>query len=99
MREIQKQKKKYPLHRACRLFLLYDVHSLLPSILLPPFLSHCGNVLQVCCILTCKSKRIIDFLTSLEDKQRIRRHAWCDGALRFPVRLFPILAFVARRHE
>lgn len=94
MRELQKQIKKYPLHRPC---ILYTFP--LPSILFLPFLSYCGNVLQVCCILTCKSRRIIDFLTSLEDNQRIERHGRCDGVLRFPVCLFRVIAFVARRHE
>lgn len=72
LRGIQKQtNKKNPLHRPCRLFLLYYVRSIFPSILFLPFLSFCGNALQVCCILTCKNRRIIDFLTSLEENQRI----------------------------
>lgn len=77
------KKKKYPLHRPCRLSLLYYVCSLFPSILFLPFLSYCGNVLQVCCILTCKSRRIIDFLTSLENKPKdiTPSQVWWDAAL------------------
>lgn len=70
-----------------------------PLFFFSPFFFYCGNVLQVCCILTCKSRRIIDFLTSLEDNQRIKSQARCDGLLRFPVCLFRVIACVARRHE
>lgn len=78
------KKQKYPLHRPCRLFLLYYARSLFPSVLSLPFLSYCGNVLQVCCIPTCKSRGIIDFLTSSEDNQRIESQARCDGGAALP---------------
>lgn len=71
-----------------------------PSVLSLPFLSYCGNVLQVCCIPTCKSRGIIDFLTSFQDNQRIESQARCDGGAALPRASVPSHRLLLRgRHE